>query len=145
MPSFLYGKDWPATCASGRERESGPAALHRDRPQADVGRYLAGVAHAEVVNVNANPLGTSYRPRYRAGSAASPRLLPAARGSGCPVAGQGSRAHLERQAGRWAVVVMRPDASRGSPPTSPRAQLPPSVGIDGLLVLGMLTWAARPR
>ena len=35
VPGFLYGRDWLGDVRiRGRERESGAAALHRDRPQA---------------------------------------------------------------------------------------------------------------
>ena len=146
MPSFLYGKDW-----LGDVRIRGESA-NPARPlfigiarKEDVDRYLAGVAHAEVVNVNANPLGTSYRPRYRGRAGGQPATPPGrARFWVATVAGQGSRSLTwSVKQGRWAVVVMRPDASRGvSADLAAGAKLPALLWASiSVLVLGLLTLA----
>src|SRR5438477_609348 len=66
VPSFLYGRDW-----LGDVRIRGESA-NPNQPlfigiarKADVDRYLAGVAHSEVVDVSANAFGSSYSPSYR--------------------------------------------------------------------------------
>ena len=116
VPSFLYGRDW-----LGSVRIRGKSSK-LDRPlfigiarKADVDRYLAGVAHSDVVDVNANLFGTSYRPSYRAQPGGKP-ATPPDRASiwVARVAGRGNQALTWNvKQGRWAVVVMRPDGSRG--------------------------------
>ena len=140
VPSFLYGRDW-----LGDVRIRGQSANPNLRlfigiaRKDDVNRYLAGVAHSEVVDVNANPFGTTYRPSYRPVPGGKPAIPPAratfwvARAAG---GGSQSLTWSVKQ-GRWAVVVMRPDGSRGvCRPRRGRKAARPSVGID---------WPARVR
>ena len=135
VPSFLYGRDW-----LGDVRIRGESA-DPTRPlfigiarKADVDRYLAGVAHAEVVDVNANPLGTTLpaevpRPaRRQARDSSRPRDV-----LGCPRRGAGQPvAHLERQAGtlggrRHAARRLARGLRR---PRRGRQAAGPPVGID---------------
>ena len=143
VPSFLYGRDW-----LGDVRIRGQSA-NPNRPlfigiarKDDVDRYLAGVAHSEVVDVSANAFGSSYSPSYRAQPGGKPAIAPnratfwAAR-----VAGSGSQALTwSVKQGRWAVVVMRPDGSRGvSADLAAGAKLPALLWASiGVLVFGML-------
>jgi hypothetical protein len=132
VPSFLYGRDW-----LGDVRIRGQSA-NLNRPlfigiarKDDVDRYLAGVAHSDVVDVSAAPFGTSYRPSYRGRPGGKPATpLERARFWVARVAGRGSQALTwSVKAGRWSIVIMRPDGSRGCRPTSPQAQRsPPSCG-----------------
>lgn len=83
VPSFLYGRDW---LGDVRIRGHGanpnqPLFIGIARKE-DVDRYLAGVAHSEVVDVNANPFGTTYRPSHRAKPGGAPAIPPTARRSG---------------------------------------------------------------
>jgi DNA-binding IclR family transcriptional regulator len=103
------------------------------------------VAHSEVVDVNANPFGTSYRPSYRVRAGGKPAIPPGrARFWVASVAGRGSQALTwSVKQGRWAVVVMRPDGSRGvSADLAAGAKLPAllwtsiSVLVFGILALG---------
>ena len=146
VPSFLYGKDW-----LGDVRIRGESA-NPARPlfigiarKTDVDRYLAGVAHAEVVDVNANPFGTTYRPSYRVRAGGGPATPPGqAKLWVASVAGPGSQALTwSVKQGRWAVVVMRPDGSRGvSADLAAGAKLPALLWASiSLLVFGMLTLA----
>lgn len=125
---------------------------------ADVDRYLAGVAHSEVVDVNANPFGTTYRPSYRERPGGKPATPPdRATFWVASVAGQGSEALTwSVKRGRWAVVVMRPDGSRGvSADLAAGAKLPALlwasivVFVVGLLILGgaaaLIYFGARER
>ncbi len=142
VPSFLYGRDW-----LGDVRIRGESA-NPNRPlfigiarKDDVDRYLAGVAHSEVVDVSANLFGT-YRPSYRAQPGGRP-ATPPSRASFwvARVAGLGSQALTwSVKQGRWAVVVMRPDGSRGvSADLAAGAKLPALLWASiVLLVCGML-------
>jgi hypothetical protein len=143
VPSFLYGRGW-----LGDVRIRGESATAA-RPlfigiarEADVARYLAGVAHSEVVDVNANPFGTTYRPSYRVRAGGQPATPPGrARFWVASVAGRGSQALTwSVKQGRWAVVVMRPDGSRGvSADLAAGAKLPALLWSSiVLLVLGLL-------
>jgi hypothetical protein len=143
VPSFLYGRDW-----LGDVRIRGDSA-DPTRPlfigiarKDDVDRYLAGVAHSEVVDVNANPFGTTYQPSYRARPGGKPAIPPdRARFWVARVAGRGSQALTwSVKQGRWAVVVMRPDGSRGvSADAAAGAKLPALLWASiCLLVFGML-------
>ena len=146
VPSFLYGGDW-----LGDVRIRGESA-NPARPlfigiarEEDVDRYLAGVAHSEVVDVNANPLGTTYRPSYRVRAGGQPATPPGrARFWVASVAGQGSRALTWRvragalggcrhAARRLARGVRRPRRRRQAAGYS--------WGSISLLVFGMLTLA----
>jgi hypothetical protein len=132
VPSFLYGRDW-----LGDVRIRGESA-NPARPlfigiarKDDVDRYLAGVAHSDVVDINANPFGTTYRPSYRDQPGGKPAIPT----------GPGSQALTwSVKKGRWAIVVMRPDASRGvSADLAAGAKLPALLWASiGLLVLGLL-------
>ena len=144
VPSFLYGRDWLGDVRI-RGQSANPA-----RPlfigiarKDDVDRYLAGVAHSEVVDVNANPFGTSYQPSYRARPGGKPATPPGrARFWVASVAGRGSQALTwSVKQGRWSVVVMRPDGSRGvSADLAAGAKLPALLWASIiLLALGTLT------
>jgi hypothetical protein len=159
VPSFLYGRDW-----LGEVRIRGESA-NPTRPlfigiarKDDVDRYLAGVAHSEVVDVNANPFGTTYRPSYRARPGGKPTTPPGSANFWvASVAGQGSQALTwSVKQGRWAVVVMRPDGSRGvSADLAAGAKLPALLWasivllVVGLLMLGgaaaLIYFGARER
>ncbi len=143
VPSFLYGRDW-----LGDVRIRGESA-NPNRPlfigiarKDDVDRYLAGVARSDVVDVSANLFGTSYRPSYRAQPGGMPASAPdRASFWVARVAGLGSQALTwSVKPGRWAVVVMRPDGSRGvSADLAAGAKLPALLWASiGLLVFGML-------
>ena len=123
VPSFLYGGDWLGDVRIRGESANPARPLFIGiAPEADVDRYLAGVAHAEVVDVlpaalpraGGRPARDSSRPRDVLGCQR--------RGAGQP------GAHLERQAGalggcgdaarRLARGVRRPRRGRqaaGSP------------------------------
>jgi hypothetical protein len=104
VPSFLYGRDW-----LGDVRIRG-ASVNPNLPlfigiarKDDVDRYLAGVAHSEVVDVNGDPFDTTYRPSYRPQPGGKPAVPPSsvtfwvAR-----AAGSGSQSGASsRDAGRW--------------------------------------------
>ena len=143
VPSFLYGRDW-----LGDVRIRGESA-NRDRPlfvgiarKDDVDRYLTGVAHSDVVDISANPFGSSYEPTYRAQPGGRPATPPnRATFWVARVAGPGSQALTwSVKQGRWAVVVMRPDASRGvSADLAAGAKLPALLWVSvGVIVFGIL-------
>jgi hypothetical protein len=143
VPGFLYGRDW-----LGDVRIRGESA-NPARPlfigigrKDDVDRYLAGTAHSEVVDVSASPFGTSYRPRYVARTGGKPATPPGRAGFWvASVAGRGSQALTwSVKPGRWAVVVMRPDGSRGvSADVAAGAKLPALVWASiALLASGAL-------
>ena len=144
VPGFLYGRDW-----LGDVRIRGESA-NPARPlfigiarKDDVDRYLANVAHSDVVDVSANPFGTSYKPSYRARAGGRPSTPPGrARFWVASVAGLGSQSLTwSVEQGRWAVVVMRPDGSRGvAADLSAGAKLPALLWASiGVLVFGLLT------
>ena len=143
VPSFLYGRDW-----LGHVRIRGESA-DATRPlfiglarKDDVDRYLAGVAHAEVVDVSGDPFGSSYTPTYVDRAGGKPALPPGrARFWVASAAGRGSQALTwSVKQGRWAVVVMRPDGSRGvSADVAAGAKLPALLWASiTALVLGLL-------
>ena len=80
-------------------------------PQGDVDRYLADVAHAEVDRVRLRP----FRADYSVQSGGAPRVSPgrlqfwaaSAQGAGT------QRLEWKLESGRWAVVIMNADGSRG--------------------------------
>src|SRR5437764_4385079 len=56
VPSFLYGRDWLGDVRiRGRSLNPNLALFIGIARKADVDRYRAGVAHSQVVDVNANP------------------------------------------------------------------------------------------
>ncbi len=143
VPSFLYGRDW-----LGDVRIRGDSA-DPTRPlfigiarKDDVDRYLAGVARSEVTDVNANPFGTTYEPTYHARPGGAPATPPVrATFWVARAAGPGTQALTwSVKQGRWAVVVMRPDGSRGvSADLAAGAKLPALLGASiGLLAFGLL-------
>ena len=143
VPSFLYGRDWLGDVRI-RGESSDPA-----RPlfigigrKDDVDRYLAGVAHSEVTDVNADPFGTTYDPSYRTRLGGRPATPPLrATFWVARVAGQGTQALTwSVRSGRWAVVVMRPDGSGGvSADLAAGAKLPALLGASiGVLAFGLL-------
>ncbi len=143
VPSFLYGRDWLGDVRiRGESANPGRPLFIGIGRKADVDRYLAGVAHSEVVDVNANPFGTTYRPSYRIRLGGKPATAPgSAQFWVASVAGRGSQALTwSVKEGRWAVVVMRPDGSRGvSADLAAGAKLPALLWASiGLLVVGLL-------
>jgi hypothetical protein len=159
VPSFLYGRDWLGDVRIRGESTdpSRPLFIGIARKD-DVDRYLAGVAHSDVVDVNANPFATSYRPSYRDRPGGKPATAPVLASFWVArVAGPGSQALTwSVKQGRWAVVVMRPDGSRGvSADLAAGAKLPAllwaSIGVlvFGMLILGgaavLIYFAARER
>jgi hypothetical protein len=143
VPSFLYGRDW-----LGDVRVRGESATP-DRPifigigrKDDVDRYLADVAHAEVTNVDAGAFGTSYQPSYAARPGGRPAVPPErARFWVARVSGTGTQTLTwSVEQGRWAVVVMRPDGSRGvAADLAAGAKLPALLWVSiVLLALGLL-------
>jgi hypothetical protein len=143
VPSFLYGRDW-----LGDVRIRGDSA-DPARPlfigiasKDDVDRYLSGVAHADVVDVSGSTFGNGYRPSYRPQPGGRPARPPErATFWVAHVAGRGSQTLTwSVKSGRWAVVVMRPDGSRGvSAELAAGAKLPALLWVSiVLLVLGML-------
>jgi hypothetical protein len=143
VPSFLYGRDWLGDVrVRGESADPARPLFIGIAAKADVDRYLAGVAHSDVTDVNANPFGTTYRPSYRARPGGKPAIAPTrarfwvARASG---PGTQSLAWGVRS-GSWAVVVMRPDGSRGvSADLAAGAKLPALLwGSIGLLAFGLL-------
>jgi hypothetical protein len=143
VPSFLYGRDWLGDVRIRGQRANPNLPLfigiaHKD----DVDRYLTGVAHSEVVDVNGDPFGTTYRPSYRQVPGGKP-AIPPSRASFwvARVAGAGSLSLTWGvKQGRWAVVVMRPDGSRGfSADLAAGAKLPALLWVSVVvLVLGLL-------
>lgn len=159
VPSFLYGRDWLGDVRiRGGSVDPNRSLFIGIAPKDVVDRYLAGVAHSEVVDVNANPFGTTYRPSYRERPGGKPATPPdRATFWVASVAGQGSEALTwSVKRGRWAVVVMRPDGSRGvSADLAAGAKLPALlwasivVFVVGLLILGgaaaLIYFGARER
>jgi hypothetical protein len=146
VPSFLYGRDW-----LGEVRIRGTSA-DPARPlfigigrKGDVDRYLAGVAHSEVTDVNADPFGSTYSPSYREQPGSRPAVAPVrasfwvARASGA-----GTQALTwSVKPGRWAIVVMRPDGTRGvSADLAAGAKLPGLLWASiGVLAFGLVLLA----
>jgi hypothetical protein len=99
-------------------------------PEREVDRYLADVAHAEIDDIDIHPFRVTYR--LRPGD--EPREEPGAQGFWAASAqGPGvQRLEWELESGRWAVVVMNADASRG-------VGVDASVGVklDWVLPLGI--------
>jgi len=143
VPSFLYGRDWLGDVRiRGRSVNPNlPLFIGIARKDA-VDRYLAGVAHSEVVDVNANPFGTTYRPSYRPQPGGKPAIAPnQATFWVARAAGPGSQSLTWGvKQGSWAVVVMRPDGSPGvSAELAAGAKLPALLWVSiGLVVFGIL-------
>lgn len=79
--------------------------------QRDVDRYLAGVAHAEVDNIDLRP----FRVTYRVPRGGAPSARPGSQ-SFWAVSAHGAgdqRLEWKLRSGRWAVVVMNANASKG--------------------------------
>jgi uncharacterized membrane protein YdfJ with MMPL/SSD domain/pimeloyl-ACP methyl ester carboxylesterase len=144
VPSFLYGRDWLGNVRiRGRSENPNRPLFIGIASKADVDRYLAGVAHADVVDVSASLFGTTYRPSYRAQPGGGP-AMPPDRASfwAAHVAGRGNQELTwSVKPGRWAVVVMRPDGTRAvSAELAAGARLPGLLWASiGLGVLGLLT------
>jgi len=143
VPGFLYGRDWLGDVRiRGESANAGRPLFIGIARKDDVDRYLAGVGHSDVTDINANPFGTTYRPSYRDQPGGKP-AIPPERASFwvARVAGTGSQALTwSVKKGRWAVVVMRPDGSRGvSADLAAGAKLPALLWVSiGLLALGLL-------
>jgi hypothetical protein len=143
VPSFLYGRDWLGDVRiRGESADPAQPLFIGIARKEDVDRYLAGVAHSEVTDVNANPFGTTYEPTYRARSGGAPGTPPIeATFWVARAAGPGTPALTwSVKEGRWAVVVMRPDGTRGvSADVAAGAKLPALLGASiGLLAFGLL-------
>ena len=143
VPSFLYGRDWLGDVRiRGKSANPNRALFIGIARKDDVDRYLAGVAHSEVLDVNGNPFGTTYRPSYRPQPGGKPAIPPnRATFWVARVAGRGRQSLTWGvKKGRWAVVVMRPDGSRAiSADLAAGAKLPALLWASlGLLVLGIL-------
>ena len=142
VPSFLYGRDWLGDVRIRGESTTAarPLFIGIGR-KADVDRYLAGVAHSEVVDVSGGPFGNGYDPSYRARSGRRPATPPGReRFWVASVAGRGTQALTwSVKSGQWAVVVMRPDGSRGvSADLAAGAKLPALLWVSiVLLVVGI--------
>lgn len=146
VPSFLYGRDWLGDVRiRGESANPGRPLFIGIGPEADVDRYLAGVAHAQVVDVSADPFGTSYTPSYQTQPGARRPAPPARAGFWVASAsGPGTQAVTwSVKQGNWAVVVMRPDGSRGvSADLAAGAKLPALEWVSiGLIVLGLVILA----
>jgi Domain of unknown function (DUF4389) len=110
--------------------------------QRDVDRYLAGVAHAEVDNIDLRPFRVTYRVR----SGGAPPTRPGSQHFWAVSAhGAGDqRIEWKLHTGRWAVVVMNANASKGvgtdvSVGVKADWVLPLGIGLlAGFGVLGML-------
>jgi hypothetical protein len=106
--------------------------------EADVDRYLNGVAHAELRNAGAQPFAAEYRYVDGDRQPAPPRSesiwVASAEGTGT------QSLQWELETGRWAVVVMNADASAGvSVDASAGARAPWVLGLGaGILALGAL-------
>jgi hypothetical protein len=143
VPSFLYGRDWLGDVRiHGRSADPNRPLFIGIAREDDLDRYLAGVARSEVVDVNANPFGTTYRPSYRSVPGGKPATPPSrATFWVARVAGPGGQSLTwSVKQGRWAVVVMRPDGSRVvAADLAAGAKLPALLWVSiVLLVLGML-------
>jgi hypothetical protein len=147
VPSFLYGRDWLGDVRiRGESTDPARPLFIGIAARDDVVRYLSGVAHSEVTDVNANPFGTTYRPTYSARPGSRPATAPVgARFWVARAAGPGKQALTwSVKPGHWAVVVMRPDGSRGvSADLAAGAKLPGLLWASiGLLVFGLLVACA---
>lgn len=146
VPSFLYGRDWlgDVRIRGTSADPARPLFIGIARKDA-VDRYLAGVAHSEVTDVNANPFGTTYRPAYRSQPGGRPPAPPGQAGFWvASVSGQGTQTLTwSVKQGRWAVVVMRPDGTRGvSADLAAGAKLPALLWVSiVVLALGLLAAA----
>ena len=77
--------------------------------QADVDRYLAGVAHSEVTNIRTSPFSVQYR---EVPGTATPAVPGSQKIWTSSASGPGAQEiNWNIQAGNWAVVVMNADAS----------------------------------
>jgi len=108
--------------------------------QADVDRYLSGVAHAELRDVRVQPFAAQYR--YVDGSSSATRpsqqsiWVASAEGTGL------QSVDWKLQSGRWALVVMNADGSPGvSVDASAGAKAPWVFGVGLGLALGGLALA----
>jgi hypothetical protein len=143
VPSFLYGRDWLGDVRiRGHSANPSRALFIGIARKDDVDRYLAGVAHTEVTDVNANPFGTTYHPSYRQRPGRKPASPPnSAAFWVARVSGPGTQSLTwSVKQGRWAVVVMRPDGSRGVvADLAAGAKLPALLWASiGLFVIGLL-------
>src|SRR5689334_6597158 len=143
VPSFLYGRDWLGDVRiRGKSANPNRALFIGIARKEDVDRYLAGVAHTEVTDVSGDPFGTTYHPSYREQSGGKPATPPNRTGFWVArVSGPGTQdLTWSVKQGRWAVVVMRPDGSRGGvADLAAGAKLPALLWASiGVLVLGLL-------
>lgn len=80
-------------------------------PQADVERYLSGVHHSELLEVDSRPFRAEYRDIPGTGTPAPPRQQQFWNAS---VAGSGEQELTwDLAAGSWAIVIMNADGSTG--------------------------------
>src|SRR5438876_7575900 len=143
VPSFLYGRDWLGDVRiRGNSANPNRALFIGIARKNDIDRYLAGVAHTEVTDVNGNPFGTTYHPSYREQPGGKPATPPNRTGFWVARASGPRTQSLtwSVKQGRWAVVVMRPDGSRGVvADLAAGAKLPALLWASiGVFVLGLL-------
>ena len=129
-------QDGPADIGSLRLRAtstSGADVFIGVAPQADVDRYLTGVNHTELRNVDVNPFRAVYRDVPGSSAPEAPGdqgfWVSSAEGSGT------QEIDWDLASGSWAVVVMNADASPG---VSVDLQAGVRLGLLGPLAVGLL-------
>lgn len=129
-------EDGPAEIGSLRLRAastSGADIFIGVAPQADVDRYLAGVNHTELRNVDVSPFRAVYRDVPGSSTPEAPGdqdfWASSAEGSGS------QEVDWDLASGSWAVVVMNADASPG---VSVDLQAGVRLGLLGPLAVGLL-------
>ena len=148
VPGFLYGRDWLGDVRiRGASADATLPLFIGIARKEDVDRYLAGVAHGRRWSTSVRARWARATGRATASAlAAGPRLLLARRGFWvASVAGRGAEALTwSVRQGHWAVVVMRPDGSRGvSADLAAGAKLPALLWASiAVLAFGLLTLSA---
>lgn len=108
VPSFLYGRDWLGDVRiRGGSVDPNRSLFIGIAPKDVVDRYLAGVAHSTVEDVNFGPFDATYS--TSGGTVVPPR--PASQTFW--VKSGTSTASWQIRNGHWRVVVMNADASPG--------------------------------
>ena len=119
-----------ATVRLGVESASGKPVFVGIGPSRAVDRYLRGVAHAEVTDIDLDPFRATYRVNSGSAPSAAPGDQTFWRASAEGVGRQRIRWDLE--SGDWTVVVMNANASRGV-----GVDVEAGVKVDWLLPLGL--------
>jgi hypothetical protein len=109
-PDWLWNVDWFGKVRIRADAVSGKPVFVGIGPEAAVDRYLGGVAHAEVEDIEIDPFQVHYRP-VSGGPPAQPPLsqdfwVASAAGNG------GQTLTWEVRDGSWSAVVMNADGSR---------------------------------